>query len=130
MGINKNKLKQDIFLSLDILDSLVPMRFVTAVAEQDKEGDLLERVSRELWKRMWCTHQDITQPASLIEVSYSQPKIKKLNQINKKTHWYSVIILNQWFSNLSWTRSPAHFFYVSLYLTHPYRTVSTNELLS
>jgi len=84
MGINKNKLKQDIFLSLDILDSLVPMRFVTAVAEQDKEGDLLERVSRELWKRMWCTHQDITQPASLIEVSYSQPKIKKLNQINKK----------------------------------------------
>ncbi|KAK7147166.1 hypothetical protein R3I94_009876 [Phoxinus phoxinus] len=49
-------------------DSLFPMRFVTAVAEQHKEGDgLVERVSRELWKRMWRTHQDITQPASFIE---------------------------------------------------------------
>uniref|UniRef100_A0A672LMF8 Glutathione S-transferase kappa n=1 Tax=Sinocyclocheilus grahami TaxID=75366 RepID=A0A672LMF8_SINGR len=44
------------------------MRFVTAVAEKEKEGGVLvERVSRELWKNVWSTHQDITQPASLIE---------------------------------------------------------------
>ncbi|XP_056114450.1 glutathione S-transferase kappa 1-like [Rhinichthys klamathensis goyatoka] len=49
--------------------SLNAMRFVTAVAEKDKEGDVLvERVSRELWKRIWSTDQDITQPASFIEV--------------------------------------------------------------
>ncbi|XP_067304519.1 glutathione S-transferase kappa 1 isoform X2 [Pseudorasbora parva] len=48
--------------------TLNAMRFVTAVAEKDKEGDvLLERVSRELWKRMWSTDQDITLPASLTE---------------------------------------------------------------
>ncbi|KAI2655123.1 glutathione S-transferase kappa 1-like protein [Labeo rohita] len=46
--------------------SLNAMRFVTAVAE--KEGDVeVERVSRELWKRIWSTDQDITQPASLTE---------------------------------------------------------------
>ncbi len=50
------------------------MRFVTAVAEREKEGDMLERVSVELWKRMWRTHQDITQPASLTEVSYNWDK--------------------------------------------------------
>ncbi|XP_067250614.1 glutathione S-transferase kappa 1 isoform X1 [Chanodichthys erythropterus] len=50
-------------------DSLNAMRFVTAVAEKDKKGDVLvERVSRELFRRMWCTHQDIMQPASFTEV--------------------------------------------------------------
>ncbi len=49
------------------------MRFVTAVADKEKEGDVLvERVSRELWKRIWSTDQDITLPASLTEVSYTQ----------------------------------------------------------
>nr|BAS29960.1 glutathione S-transferase kappa [Cyprinus carpio] len=49
-------------------DTLSAMRFVTALAEKEKEGDMLvERVSRELWKRKWRTHQDITQPASLTE---------------------------------------------------------------
>uniref|UniRef100_A0A8C1JCX5 Glutathione S-transferase kappa n=1 Tax=Cyprinus carpio TaxID=7962 RepID=A0A8C1JCX5_CYPCA len=44
------------------------MRFVTAVAEKEKErGVLVERVSRELWKNIWSTHQDITHPASLTE---------------------------------------------------------------
>uniref|UniRef100_A0A671RGE6 Glutathione S-transferase kappa 1 n=1 Tax=Sinocyclocheilus anshuiensis TaxID=1608454 RepID=A0A671RGE6_9TELE len=42
------------------------MRFVTAVDEKEKEsGVLVERVSRELWKNIWCTHQDITHPAGL-----------------------------------------------------------------
>ncbi|XP_073702832.1 glutathione S-transferase kappa 1 [Garra rufa] len=46
--------------------SLNAMRFVTAVAE--REGDVqVERVTRELWKRIWSTDQDITQPASLTE---------------------------------------------------------------
>ncbi|XP_056332251.1 glutathione S-transferase kappa 1-like isoform X4 [Danio aesculapii] len=54
---------------IDGSDSVIPMRFVTAVAEKDKDGgDLVEKVSRELWKRMWRTHQDIVQPASLTEV--------------------------------------------------------------
>ncbi|XP_051722024.1 glutathione S-transferase kappa 1 [Ctenopharyngodon idella] len=48
--------------------SLNAMRFVTAVAEKDKEEHVLvERVSRELWKRIWSTDQDITQPASFTE---------------------------------------------------------------
>uniref|UniRef100_A0A671MIA3 DSBA-like thioredoxin domain-containing protein n=1 Tax=Sinocyclocheilus anshuiensis TaxID=1608454 RepID=A0A671MIA3_9TELE len=48
--------------------TLNAMRFVTAVAEKKKEGDVLvEGVSRELWKRIWRTDQDITQPVSLTE---------------------------------------------------------------
>uniref|UniRef100_A0A8C2DA70 DSBA-like thioredoxin domain-containing protein n=1 Tax=Cyprinus carpio TaxID=7962 RepID=A0A8C2DA70_CYPCA len=48
-------------------DSLNVMCFVTAVAEKGKEGDTLERVSRELWTRKWHTHQDITQKSQLIK---------------------------------------------------------------
>ncbi|KAL1259686.1 hypothetical protein QQF64_010263 [Cirrhinus molitorella] len=47
--------------------SLNAMRFVTAVSEREKQGDMLERVSRELWKRKWRSHKDITQPTSLTE---------------------------------------------------------------
>ncbi|NP_001002560.1 glutathione S-transferase kappa 1 isoform X4 [Danio rerio] len=48
--------------------SLKAMRFVTAVAEKEKEGDVkLERVSRELWNRIWSNDQDITLPASFAE---------------------------------------------------------------
>lgn len=55
--------------NLSKTDSLIPMHFVTAVAGKDKDGgDLVEKVSREIWKRMWSTHQDIVQPASLTEV--------------------------------------------------------------
>ncbi|XP_059423058.1 glutathione S-transferase kappa 1-like [Carassius carassius] len=44
------------------------MRFVTAVAEKEEErGVLVERVSRELWKNIWSTHQDISHPALLTE---------------------------------------------------------------
>lgn len=54
-----------------ISGSLPAMRFVTAVAEKHKDNDaLVEKVSRELWKRIWSTDQDITQPASLMEVSF------------------------------------------------------------
>uniref|UniRef100_A0A671MKH8 Glutathione S-transferase kappa 1-like n=1 Tax=Sinocyclocheilus anshuiensis TaxID=1608454 RepID=A0A671MKH8_9TELE len=57
-----------LLLSIAFIDTLNAMRFVTAVAEKEKEGGVLvERVSRELWKRKWRTHQDITQPASLTE---------------------------------------------------------------
>lgn len=57
--------------SISEKDSLNAMRFVTAIAEKGKDGDTLERVSRELWKRKWRTQQDITQPASLTDVSYN-----------------------------------------------------------
>lgn len=60
-----------LLLSIAFLDTLKAMRFVTAVAEREKGGDMLERVSRELWARKWRTHQDITQPASLTDVSYN-----------------------------------------------------------
>uniref|UniRef100_A0A8C1EGW4 Uncharacterized protein n=1 Tax=Cyprinus carpio carpio TaxID=630221 RepID=A0A8C1EGW4_CYPCA len=56
------------FLTGVIYNSLNVMCFVTAVAEKGKEGDTLERVSRELWTRKWHTHQDITQPASLTDM--------------------------------------------------------------
>ncbi len=60
-----------LLLSVGFLDTLNAMRFVTAVAEREKDEDTLERVSRELWTRKWRTHQDITQPASLTDVSYN-----------------------------------------------------------
>ncbi|XP_051576712.1 glutathione S-transferase kappa 1-like [Myxocyprinus asiaticus] len=48
--------------------SLTAMRFVTAVAEKETNGDMMvEKVSRELWKRIWRTDQDITKDASLTE---------------------------------------------------------------
>ncbi|KAK2855403.1 hypothetical protein Q7C36_007272 [Tachysurus vachellii] len=48
--------------------SLAAMRFITAVAEKEKDGyHLVENVSRELWKRIWSTDQDICEPASLSE---------------------------------------------------------------
>uniref|UniRef100_A0A8C2DGT5 Glutathione S-transferase kappa n=1 Tax=Cyprinus carpio TaxID=7962 RepID=A0A8C2DGT5_CYPCA len=58
----------DVFEAMFEKGTLNAMRFVTAVAEKEKEGDVLvERVSRELWKRIWSTDQDVTQPASLTE---------------------------------------------------------------
>ncbi|XP_066539275.1 glutathione S-transferase kappa 1 [Hoplias malabaricus] len=48
--------------------SLNAMRFLTAVSEKDKAGDgLVEKVSRELWNRIWSNDQDITLPASFLE---------------------------------------------------------------
>uniref|UniRef100_A0A672JV65 Glutathione S-transferase kappa n=1 Tax=Sinocyclocheilus grahami TaxID=75366 RepID=A0A672JV65_SINGR len=56
------------FIFLSNQGTLNVMRFVTAVDEKEKErGVLVERVSRELWKNIWCTHQDITHPATLTE---------------------------------------------------------------
>uniref|UniRef100_A0A672LJH6 Glutathione S-transferase kappa 1 n=1 Tax=Sinocyclocheilus grahami TaxID=75366 RepID=A0A672LJH6_SINGR len=45
-----------LLLSIAFIDTLNAMRFVTAVAEKEKEGGV-----------KWRTHQDITQPASLTE---------------------------------------------------------------
>ncbi|XP_044065071.1 glutathione S-transferase kappa 1 isoform X2 [Siniperca chuatsi] len=50
--------------------SLSAMRFVAAVQEREKGGDKqVERVSRELWKRIWSEDKDITEPASLAEAA-------------------------------------------------------------
>ncbi|XP_041843839.1 glutathione S-transferase kappa 1-like [Melanotaenia boesemani] len=50
--------------------SLTAMRFVTAVQEREKGGDeQVEKVSRELWKRIWSEDKDITEPASLSEAA-------------------------------------------------------------
>ncbi|KAM6967451.1 glutathione S-transferase kappa 1-like [Aplochiton taeniatus] len=50
--------------------SLPAMRFVAAVQEREQDGDQqVERVSRELWNRIWSQDQDITQPASLTEAA-------------------------------------------------------------
>ncbi|XP_027027429.1 glutathione S-transferase kappa 1 [Tachysurus fulvidraco] len=50
--------------------SLAAMRFITAVAEKEKDGyHLVENVSRELWKRIWSTDQDICEPVSLSEAA-------------------------------------------------------------
>lgn len=54
---------------LDFPGSLSAMRFLTAVQEQEKDGDKkVEQVSRELWMRIWNRDKDITEPASLSEV--------------------------------------------------------------
>ncbi|XP_059194587.1 glutathione S-transferase kappa 1-like [Centropristis striata] len=50
--------------------SLNAMRFVTAVQERETGGDeQAERVSRELWRRIWSEDKDITEPASLSEAA-------------------------------------------------------------
>ncbi|XP_074539686.1 glutathione S-transferase kappa 1-like [Halichoeres trimaculatus] len=50
--------------------SLSAMRFVAAVQEREKGGDQqVERVSRELWRRIWSEDKDITEPASLAEAA-------------------------------------------------------------
>ncbi|KAM6936584.1 glutathione S-transferase kappa 1-like [Lycodopsis pacificus] len=50
--------------------SLTAMRFVTAVQERETGGDKrVERVSRELWRRIWSEDKDITEPASLSEAA-------------------------------------------------------------
>ncbi|XP_040021775.1 glutathione S-transferase kappa 1 [Gasterosteus aculeatus] len=50
--------------------SLNAMRFVTAVQEREKLGDnQVERVSRELWRRIWKEDKDITEPSSLSEAA-------------------------------------------------------------
>ncbi|XP_070821899.1 glutathione S-transferase kappa 1 isoform X1 [Chaetodon trifascialis] len=48
--------------------SLSAMRFVTVVQEKQKDGDKqVEKLSRELWRRIWSEDKDITEPASLWE---------------------------------------------------------------
>ncbi|XP_015226198.1 PREDICTED: glutathione S-transferase kappa 1 isoform X3 [Cyprinodon variegatus] len=50
--------------------SLSAMRFVTAVQQIEKGGDKqVERVSRELWRRIWSEDKDITQPQSFSEAA-------------------------------------------------------------
>ena len=46
--------------------------FVTAVEEKTDGDAKVEKVSRELWKRIWSKDQDISQLASLAEVLYTQ----------------------------------------------------------
>lgn len=58
-----------VFFFFFLLGSLNAMRFVTAVQEREKLGDnQVERVSRELWRRIWKEDKDITEPSSLSEV--------------------------------------------------------------
>lgn len=62
------------------------MRFVAAVQERQKGGDqLVEQVSRELWRRIWCEDKDITEPASLAEVLTYAAKLhlRKVNLLIK-----------------------------------------------
>ncbi|KAL7874634.1 hypothetical protein SRHO_G00056040 [Serrasalmus rhombeus] len=68
--------------------SLNAMRFVTAVSEKEKVGDsLVEKVSRELWKRIWSADQDITEPASLSEAGlkagFSASEVEELLKLAK-----------------------------------------------
>lgn len=63
--------------------SLSAMRLVAAVQEREKEGDKqVEQLSRELWKRIWSQDKDITEPASLSEVTDSTYIIVFKEKIN------------------------------------------------
>ncbi|KAF5903963.1 glutathione S-transferase kappa 1-like, partial [Clarias magur] len=82
--------------------TLAAMRFITATAEKHKGSDhLVEKVSRELWMRMWTTDQDICEPASLseaglmagmssrevealLDMATSQPIKDKLKQVTQE----------------------------------------------
>ncbi|XP_012684578.2 glutathione S-transferase kappa 1-like [Clupea harengus] len=68
--------------------SLAAMRFVTAVGEMETDGDdKVEKVSRELWKRIWSKDQDISQLASLAEVGrqagLSAKKVEELLELSQ-----------------------------------------------
>uniref|UniRef100_A0A3B1JEX8 Glutathione S-transferase kappa 1 n=1 Tax=Astyanax mexicanus TaxID=7994 RepID=A0A3B1JEX8_ASTMX len=68
--------------------SLNAMRFLTAVSEKETSGDvMLERVSREIWKRIWSNDQDITLPESLSEAGLkaglSATEVEELLQLYK-----------------------------------------------
>uniref|UniRef100_A0A3B1JQP6 Glutathione S-transferase kappa n=1 Tax=Astyanax mexicanus TaxID=7994 RepID=A0A3B1JQP6_ASTMX len=68
--------------------SLSAMRFLTAVSEKQNSGDvMIERVSREIWKRMWSADQDITLPASFSEAGLkaglSATEVEELLQLSK-----------------------------------------------
>ncbi|KAG5270787.1 hypothetical protein AALO_G00172300 [Alosa alosa] len=68
--------------------SLEAMRFVTAVAEKETGGDAqVEKVSRELWMRIWSNSQDITQLSSLAEVGLnaglSDKKVQELLEMSQ-----------------------------------------------
>ncbi|KAL6109328.1 gstk1 [Pungitius sinensis] len=67
--------------------SLAAMRFVTAVQEREKLGDSqVERVSRELWRRIWNEDKDITEPSSLSEAAMkaglSDSEIKEVLELS------------------------------------------------
>ncbi|XP_037309354.2 glutathione S-transferase kappa 1-like [Pungitius pungitius] len=67
--------------------SLAAMRFVTAVQEREKLGDnQVERVSRELWRRIWNEDKDITEPSSLSEAAMkaglSDSEIKEVLELS------------------------------------------------
>lgn len=67
--------------------SLEAMRFLTAVAEEEAVGDAkVEKVSRELWRRIWSNGQDINQLTALAEVF---------------THRYSTLYPSYWSTRLS-----------------------------
>ncbi|XP_056301151.1 glutathione S-transferase kappa 1 [Pseudoliparis swirei] len=68
--------------------SLSAMRFVTAVQAREKDGDKqVERVSRELWRRIWMEDKDITEPASLSEAAMkaglSDSEVKEVLELYK-----------------------------------------------
>ncbi|XP_063055335.1 glutathione S-transferase kappa 1-like [Engraulis encrasicolus] len=72
--------------------SLPAMRFVTAVAESDAQSGSdaqVERVSRELWTRIWSNGQDINQMTSLAEVGQraglSAQKVRELLEQSHST---------------------------------------------
>ncbi|KAJ8005162.1 hypothetical protein DPEC_G00143780 [Dallia pectoralis] len=50
--------------------TLAAMRFLSAVEMREVDGDKqLERMSRELWMRIWSLDKDITQPGSISEAA-------------------------------------------------------------
>ncbi|XP_028833996.1 glutathione S-transferase kappa 1-like isoform X2 [Denticeps clupeoides] len=66
--------------------SLSAMRLLTAVSEKDLGQETrVEKLSRELWMRIWNRDEDITQPASLSEAALkagiSRQEVEELLQI-------------------------------------------------
>ncbi|PWS21557.1 hypothetical protein DKP78_22960, partial [Enterococcus faecium] len=64
------------------------MRFLTAVTEKEAGGNAkVEKVSRELWMRIWSNGQDINQLTSLAEVGRKaglpEKKVEELLELSQ-----------------------------------------------
>ncbi|XP_031795119.1 glutathione S-transferase kappa 1 isoform X3 [Sarcophilus harrisii] len=63
--------------------SLDAMRFLCSVEMENPE--MLEKVSRELWMRIWSQDEDITEPKSIL-IAFGLPTI--VFNVNKKSHMF------------------------------------------
>lgn len=78
----------DVFTVMHVKGSVAAMQFLIALKEMETDGDAkLERVSRELWMRMWNRDEDVTLPESFKEAALkaglSSEEVEKLLKLSE-----------------------------------------------